>query len=249
MFLLKRAVVFFSWSSLPFPLTRQGLAPPTPALSRSHTNWCHQPSRSFGINLDQSDRAFTSAAGHLLFINSRASSFCHALERPSHQVFFFLLMDELRCCNNGCLLPLLNRSACGAMTSAGCDLFGCQTARCYYCSQWHARAFQSSCAFTVPPLQTGLNFNYSHWRTKVSLTVTQTSRLGFDKYITRQYVSTGKAGRTAPRIFQSHLWKGDSKLTGGKKVSRRLTELTYLKFGVQIKSPAFEKWIPKIHKG
>lgn len=37
------------------------------------------------------------------------------------------------------LRPLLNRSAHRAMTSTGCDLFGCQTHRCYYCSHWHTR--------------------------------------------------------------------------------------------------------------
>lgn len=33
------------------------------------------------------------------------------------------------------------------------------------------------------PLQTELDFSYNHWGTKVSVTVTQTSWLGLDKYI------------------------------------------------------------------
>lgn len=54
----------------------------------------------------------------------------------------------------------LNRSAHRAMTSTGCNLFGCQIHRCYYCLYWHTHQHCLSYTFTL----------LTHSRNKMSAT-------------------------------------------------------------------------------
>lgn len=47
------------------------------------------------------------------------------------------------------LWQLLSRWTHRAMTSTGCNLFGCQKHRCYYCSYWHTHPHCLSFTFTL----------------------------------------------------------------------------------------------------
>lgn len=88
------------------------------------------------------------------FYQQSSTSFRHVLDGQASD-FVCSLMEQLRCYTAGCYHFLTDQHT-RAMTSTGCNLFGCQTHRCYYCSQRHTHAHESSCTFTIHCLRHNL---------------------------------------------------------------------------------------------
>lgn len=106
------------------------------------------------------------------FYQQSSTSFRHVLDGQASD-FVCSLMEQLRCYTAGCYHFLTDQHT-RAMTSTGCNLLGCQTHRCYYCSQRHTHAHESSCTFTIHCFRHNLiSGTRNRWKTKIRRTLTQ----------------------------------------------------------------------------